>query len=134
MSARTAKIRTPKGAMLPFPPGRGGRRTGAGRRPNGETAGVSHRQRAALASRFPAHVTVKLRHGLPRLRQRAAYAALRAAFAAGCNGCAVAASVGTFRLCHYAVLNDHLHLLVEASDRRALSRGVQGLLIRIARA
>ena len=50
-----------------------------------------------------------------------------AAFAAGCerNG---------FRLCHYAILNDHLHFLVEARDRRALGRGLQGLLIRIARA
>jgi len=34
----------------------------------------------------------------------------------------------------YAVLNDHLHFVVEAPERRALTRGVQGLLIRIARA
>ncbi|HEX5053364.1 MAG TPA: hypothetical protein VFZ65_16425 [Planctomycetota bacterium] len=40
----------------------------------------------------------------------------------------------TFRLCRYAVLNDHLHFLVEASDRRSLSRGLQGLAIRIAKA
>src|SRR5204862_1615705 len=37
-------------------------------------------------------------------------------------------------LCHYAILNDHLHLIVEAVDRTALSRGAQGLAIRIARA
>ena len=40
---------------------------------------------------------------------------------------------GAFRLCHYAVLNDHLHFLVEAHDRTSLSRGLQGLLVRIAR-
>ncbi|HEX5050376.1 MAG TPA: hypothetical protein VFZ65_01260 [Planctomycetota bacterium] len=122
--------------MLPFPPRRqhGGRRAGAGRRPKGETAGVHHRERAALASRFPVHVTVKLLRGLPRLRSKREYAALRAAFAAGCTGCAGATSGGTFRLCHYAVLNDHLHFLVEASDRRALARGLQGLAIRIAKA
>jgi REP element-mobilizing transposase RayT len=80
-----------------------------------------------LASRFPVHVTVKLRRFLPRLRRRPEYATLRAAFAAGRNR-------GNFRLVHYAVLNDHLHFLVEAADRRALSRGLQGLLIRIARA
>jgi len=34
---------------------------------------------------------------------------------------------------HYAILKNHLHLLVEARDRRALSRGMQGLLIRVAR-
>jgi len=72
-------------------------------------------------------VTLKLQQGLPRLRSKREYAALRAAFGAGCdrNG---------FRLTHYAVLNDHLHFLVEARDRRALSRGLQGLAIRIARA
>jgi len=39
-----------------------------------------------------------------------------------------------FRLVHFSVQRDHLHLLVEAADRRALSRGVQGLSIRLARA
>ncbi|MCA8950223.1 MAG: hypothetical protein KDE27_12025 [Planctomycetes bacterium] len=32
------------------------------------------------------------------------------------------------------MLNDHLHLICEAQDRRALARGLQGLLIRIAKA
>ena len=109
----------------------GGRRAGAGRKPagwkNGEKAGVSHGPRALLAARFPAHVTLKLQRGLPRLRCRREYGALRAAFAAGNDRFG-------FRLTHYAVLNDHLHLLVEARDRQALSRGLQGLLIRIAKA
>ncbi|HZN38839.1 MAG TPA: transposase [Planctomycetota bacterium] len=72
-------------------------------------------------------MTLKLRSGLPRLRQRAEYAALRAAFARGKQrfGC---------RLVHYAVLNDHLHLVVEGTDRAALRRAVQGLSIRLARA
>lgn len=34
----------------------------------------------------------------------------------------------------YAVLDDHLHLIVEACDAKALSRGMQGLLVRLARA
>ncbi|MBK8097397.1 MAG: transposase [Planctomycetes bacterium] len=116
--------------LLPFRPQHGGRRAGTGRKPNGPDAGVDHRTRKALAPRFPVHVTVKLRSGLPRLRRCDEYAALRAAFVAGCRG--VGAS-GAFRLCHYAVLNDHLHLIVEAKDRRSLSRGLQGLLVRIAR-
>src|SRR5262245_39857104 len=112
--------------LLPFTQ-RGGARPGAGRKPKGEVAGVRHASRAPLGSRFPAHVTVKLSRGLPRLRQKKEYAALRAAFAAGRERFG-------FRLVHYAVLNDHLHLLVEAHDRVALSRGLQGLLIRIAKA
>ena len=39
-----------------------------------------------------------------------------------------------FRLVHFSVQRDHLHLLAEASDRRALSRGMQGLSIRVAKA
>src|SRR5262245_4960041 len=128
------KKKRPQQGVLPFRHQRGGSRAGAGRKPKGERAGVSHAPRALLAPRFPAHVTLKLRKGLPRLRSKNEYAALRSAFAAGCTGTARAASVGTFRLCHYAVLNDHLHLLVEAQDRRALARGVQGLCIRIAKA
>ena len=38
-----------------------------------------------------------------------------------------------FRLCHYSVMSNHMHLIVEAKDRRALSRGMQGLVIRMAR-
>ena len=105
----------------------GGVRQGAGRKPVGERAGVSHRARAPLASRHPVHVTVRVKQGLPGLRNRRVYGALRGAFAAGCDRFG-------FRLVHYSVQRDHLHFMVEAKERRALSRGVQGLLIRIAKA
>jgi REP element-mobilizing transposase RayT len=38
-----------------------------------------------------------------------------------------------FRVVHFSVQHNHVHLLVEASDRRALSSGMSGLAIRIAR-
>jgi hypothetical protein len=38
-----------------------------------------------------------------------------------------------FRLVHFSIQRDHLHLLVEANDRRSLSRGAQGLAIRVAK-
>ena len=123
---RRRRPKAPSPQLLPFRAQHGGRRAGAGRKPNGAQAGVPHDTRAPLAARFPVHVTVKLREHLPPLRRRDAYAALRTAFAAGCNR-------HGFRLIHYAVLNDHLHFVVEAAGRTALSRGVQGLLVRIAR-
>src|SRR5262252_2186264 len=129
MGTRTKKP-ADAGPLLPFRPGRGGRRKGAGRRPKGDTAGVSHREREALASRFPVHVTVKLRKGLRPLRRREEHRALRSALHAGCAG---VKGDGAFRLCHYAILNDHLHLVAEAHSREALSRGLQGLLVRIAK-
>lgn len=117
----------PHSTLLPFPAQHGGRRAGAGRKPRGPEAGVSHERRAPLAARFPVHATLKLRAGLPRLRRKEELRVLLACFAAGCdrNG---------FRLLHYAVLNDHLHLVVEASDRQALARGLKGLSIRVAKA
>lgn len=38
-----------------------------------------------------------------------------------------------FRLAHFSVQHNHLHLIVEADDRRAMSNGLRLLLARIAR-
>ena len=38
------------------------------------------------------------------------------------------------RVVHYSVQRDHLHLIVEAADVRSLSRAMQGLSVRIAKA
>ena len=112
---------------LPYPAKRGGARRGAGRKPNGSRAGVSHLVRSPLASRNPVHVTARLEKGLPGLRRDDAYQVLRRAFAAGSERFG-------FRLVHYTVMSNHLHLIVEAKSRQALSRGMQGLLIRVAKA
>jgi REP element-mobilizing transposase RayT len=87
---------------------------------------VPHSRRAPLAPRFPLHVTLRLHRGLPSLRRRPEYAALRAAFAKRCEREA-------FRLVHYSVQNDHVHMLVEGSDRPSVSVALQGLLISIAK-
>jgi REP element-mobilizing transposase RayT len=51
---------------------------------------------------------------------------LSEAFAAGCD------RLG-FRLVHFSVQGNHLHLVVEAPDEVRLARGLQGLAVRIAR-
>jgi REP element-mobilizing transposase RayT len=106
---------------------RGGARRGAGRPPKGERAGVSHGRRARLSRQHPVHVTLKARSGLPSLRLPALFAAVRRALAAGKQRFG-------FSLVHFSVQRDHLHLIAEAEDRRALARGMQGLTIRLARA
>jgi hypothetical protein len=40
---------------------------------------------------------------------------------------------GAFRVVHFTLQSNHIHFLLEASDARALSRGMQGLCVRIAR-
>ena len=119
-------MRKMRQAEFRFPNGWGGRRRGAGRRPKGERAGVSHRRKGRLARRFPVHVTMRLRDGLPSLRRRGEYAVLLGAFASGKERFG-------FRLVHFVVLGNHLHLMTEAEDRRAHSRGMQGLAVRIAK-
>ena len=104
----------------------GGRRKGSGPKPKGERAGVSHRTRAVLASRFPVHVTMRLKEGLPNLRRRLPHAVLRKAFEQGGERFG-------FRLVHYSVQRNHLHLIAEAKDRTALAKGLQALFVRIAR-
>ena len=37
------------------------------------------------------------------------------------------------RIAHYSIQGDHMHLLVEADDRKAMSNGMRALLISIAR-
>jgi hypothetical protein len=45
-----------------------------------------------------------------------------------------AAHKATFRVVHFSVQTDHVHLVVEGDDRMALVRGVQGLAVRCAKA
>ena len=108
-------------------PSRGGRRRGAGRKPNGAQAGVSHSKRPALAARFPVLVTMKLRAGLPSMRSRATLQQLHDALRGGRDRFGM-------RLVHFSIQSSHFHLLLEARDALSLSRGVQGLAVRIARA
>jgi REP element-mobilizing transposase RayT len=107
---------------------RGGPRPGVrvGRKP-AERGRVTHARRPAHDRHEPVHVTMRVRRDLPRLRQWHLYKVLREAFRRGRE------QFG-FRLIHYSVQSTHVHLLCEADDRRALSRGMQGLAIRAARA
>jgi hypothetical protein len=44
-----------------------------------------------------------------------------------------AAAGGQMRIAHYSIQGNHLHFVVEADGAEALTRGMQGLAIRIAR-
>jgi len=103
----------------------GGRRAGAGRKP-GPKPRVAHATRAPFR-RLPAHVTLRLRADLPSLRTVAIVRELERSFAAGC------ARPG-FRLAHYSLQGNHAHLIVEATDRGALGRGMKAIGARVARA
>ncbi|HEY2745349.1 MAG TPA: transposase [Polyangia bacterium] len=89
-------------------------------------AGVVHQRRPVLKARFPVHVTWRMREGVWQLRTRRCFTALSRAFWGGANRFG-------FRLVHYSVQGNHLHLLVEAESERSLSRGMNGLGVRVAK-
>ena len=72
------------------------------------------------------HLTLRARAGLPSLRAPLVFAPLRESVRA--------ASRPAFRVLQFSVQGDHVHLIVEAEDERALSSGARGLAIRAARA
>jgi REP element-mobilizing transposase RayT len=113
-------------SQKPARAGWGGARPGAGRKPRGERAGTPHR---ALQKHRPGEpVLATLRASLQPLRTRANFPAIRAAIAEASRR-----EPARFRVVHFAVTDDRVHLIVEAADERALSAGMRSVSIRIAR-
>ena len=115
-----------KQMALPLPH-RGGKRRGAGRKPKGRKAGVSHRPRPHFDKPMAVHVTLRVRDHVWNLRSSRSFRMIRQC---------LAGALGRFglRVIHFSVLGNHVHLIVEADSSRSLSRGMQGLCIRIAKA
>jgi REP element-mobilizing transposase RayT len=105
---------------------RGGKRRGAGRPPKGARAGSPHKARPDLPARYPVHVTLRVVRAVGNLRRREVYHAIREATLA-------TAWREDFRIVHLSVQRTHIHLLVEASDKAALSKGMQGFQISAAK-
>ncbi len=64
---------------------------------------------------------------MPSLRSVRFVREIEETFARGCER-------GEFRLVHYSLQSDHAHLIVEATDRHALGRGMKALGCRLAKA
>jgi putative transposase len=112
-------------------PKRGGKREGAGRprtrpHPGLLGPGVPHLRRPDFAARHPVHVTMRLRHGIGYLRGYRRAQAVESALRDARERFGV-------RIVHYSIQGNHLHLIVEAENPAALSRGMQGFAIRLAK-
>ena len=113
--------------FLPVPATWGGCRAGAGRkRKPGRRPGVPHRRRPGHVPAHPVHVTLRAVEALRCLRSDRVFPGIRRALAAS--------SRASFRVLQFSVQNDHVHLIVEADRGKALSSGLRGLAIRLARA
>jgi REP element-mobilizing transposase RayT len=104
----------------------GGAREGAGRKPASKRPPIHHVKRPKVPMGSPAHVTLRVRPGVPSLRNRGFIRDFQATLRRGCER-------GEFRVCHYSIQRDHVHLVVEATGKEALGRGMKSVGIRLAR-
>jgi len=95
--------------------------------PKGPRPSEGHRVRPEIASRHPIHVIQRAVTDLGSLRKHAVFRAVREATRA------IAVREGAFRIVHFSIQRTHIHLIVEAQDKTALSRGMQGFGVSAAR-
>ena len=96
----------------------GGKRKGAGRKKTDQSL-VNHVKRPKLNGREPINVTLRLVAGLQSIRTPG----MMRAFA---RAVTLAKRFG-MRVVHYDFQSNHIHLLVEAESKEALSRGMRSL-------
>jgi putative transposase len=124
-SPKPARRRRPRQLGLEFRTW-GGKRAGAGRKPRGARAGVAHRSRDEWTRPMPLHVTLRMAPHVYNLRSRRSFRVIEAALRIGGDRFDV-------RVVQFSVQGNHIHLLVEAPRRRALTRAIQGFSIRVAK-
>ena len=135
---RPKKPRPKKGEQLTLvrTGGWGGKRRNAGRKRRVPDARSSapHARRPVHKGRHPVHVTLRAKHGLPSFRQQR----IQRLFAEVLSDQRRRRYEADFRVLHYSMQRNHLHLVVEADTERAeghqaLRAGVSGLVIAFAR-
>jgi len=104
----------------------GGKRAGAGRHPKGREAGQPHARRPAHKPSQPLHITIRVASDIGSLRKRDLFLAIREASI-------TTARREDFRIVHTSVQGTHLHMLVEAESKSAISCGMRGFQISAAR-
>jgi putative transposase len=104
----------------------GGARRGAGRKRSSPRSRIPHVARPRHDARTPLHVTLRLCDGVPSLRRSLVRERVFRALGDGRERFG-------FRLHQFSLQSNHIHLIVEADDGRALSRGMKGIAVRVAR-
>jgi REP element-mobilizing transposase RayT len=105
----------------------GGKRPGAGRKRTSPRKQEPHRTRQEFSRAHPLHVVLRVVAGIGTLRKRDYYQALR-------HASFVVLGRPEFRICHISIQGTHVHLLVEADGKDALSRGMKSFNTSAARA
>ena len=105
--------------------GRGGPRPGAGR--SAAARPIVHHVKRSNIPDGPVHVTLRVRKEVPSLRSKRFVREFRRSLGQACER-------DGFRVVHYSVQHNHVHLIVEAAEKDALGRGMKAIASRLARA
>lgn len=109
------------------------RRRKPGRKPKGARAGSPHKTRPELEPGCPVHVVLRAIEAVGSLRKRHMYKALREATLTVAKRELNYVENGAFRIVHLSIQRTHVHLIVEADHKTALSRGMQSFQISAAK-
>ena len=101
-------------------------RAKGGRPKKGERASERHKKRPAFRAYEPQHVVIRATRDIGTLRRREMYKAVRRALI-------TTFTRRSFRIVHLSIQGTHVHLLIEADNRDALSRGMQAFQISAAK-
>jgi REP element-mobilizing transposase RayT len=105
-----------------------------GRKPkNGKRAGERHKARPELKPNRPVHVVLRVVDAIRSLRKRHMYKAVREATIAIAMRELHDHPENAFRIVHISIQRNHIHLIVEAQHKMALSRGMQAFQISAAK-
>lgn len=108
----------------------GGARAGAGRPPSGARPSERHETRALVVASHPVHVTAHVSPRIAALLRDTTAARARELIARAIE---LSHARENFRIVHLAIHEARLELVVEATDKRALARGMQGFQVAAAR-
>jgi hypothetical protein len=104
----------------------GGKRRGAGRKPKTARAAAPHVAREEIRPYQPVHVSLRVADWVWNLRSERSFRVIDAALRG-------VRRRPDFRVVHFDILGNHLHLIVEADGTRAFALGLRAFTIRVAR-
>ncbi len=78
---------------------------------------MSHAKRPMVKSGTPVHITLKLRKGVANLRSREVFAGFKIS--------ARGAARFDFKIIHFSIQADHVHVVAEAASNKALAQGMR---------
>ncbi len=85
----------------------------------------THIARPEISDKYPLHINVKIKKNLPNLRTKKLFTIVKKAI--------IRARVRGFRINHFAVLKNHIHLIAEGKDKEQMGKAMQALTLSLAK-